>query len=117
MKGVPVWLVTERGFYSVVDKGDREGFLCVRARVRQDLHNLFELDSMNAYRDEVIETENSDYRFRVYVSREDWTAATADLAGQIDYPNFKNEVAAMQGRERERIYMGVWSALANLQRG
>jgi hypothetical protein len=112
-----MWLVTDRGFYSVVDKGDREGFLCVRARVKQDLHNLFELDSMNSYRDDVIETDDSDYRFRVYVSREDWTAAAADLAGEIDYPNFKSEVAAMQGQERANAYMSVWSALARLQRG
>jgi hypothetical protein len=110
-----MWLVSDRGFYSVVDKGDREGYLCVRARLRQDLYNLFELDSMNGYRDEVIETDNSDYRYRVYVRREDWAAAASDLAGEIDYPNFKSEVAAMQGDDRARTYMRVWSALAELQ--
>jgi hypothetical protein len=111
-----MWLVTDRGFYSVVDKGDREGFFCIRARVRQDLENLFELDSLANYVDEVIETDNSDYRFRVYVRREDWIAAVADLAGRIDYSNFKSEVARVQGKDRADTYMDVWSALNRLQR-
>ncbi len=111
-----MWLVSERGFYSVVDKGDREGYLCVRARVLQDLHNLFELDSMKRYLDEVIETDDSDYRFRVYVRREDWVAASADLAAEIDYDNFKSQVARMQGHVRAHVYMKVWSALDGLQR-
>ncbi len=110
-----MWLVSDRGFYSVVDKGDREGFLCVRARVLQDLHNLFELESMKAYAGEVIETGHSDYRYRVYVTREDWVAAAAELAREIDYDNFKSQVAAMQGHERADRYLEVWSALAGLQ--
>lgn len=110
-----MWLMTDRGFYSVVDKGDREGYLCVRSRVLQDLYNLFELDSMKGYLDDVIETSDSDYRFRVYVTGEDWIAAAADLAGEIDYSNFKSRVSGMQGDDRARIYMKVWTALAGLQ--
>ncbi len=111
-----MWLVTDRGFYSVVDKGDRPGYLCVRARVRADLENLFELESLSGYAGDVIETDNSDYRFRVYVTREDWVTASADLARQIDYPNFKSAVEERQGRERAHTYISVWGALATLQR-
>ena len=99
----------------MVDKGDRDGYVCVRARVLQDLHNLFELDPMKAYLDEVIDTDNSDYRYRVYVTREDWVAAAAELAREIDYDNFKSQVAAMQGQQRADRYLRVWSALAGLQ--
>ena len=28
-KGMPMWMVTDRGFFSIVDKGDREDQLCV----------------------------------------------------------------------------------------
>jgi len=111
-----MWLVTDRGFYSVVDKGDREGYLCVRGRVREDIDNLFELDSLAAYASNVIETDNSDYRYRVYVKREDWVRAAADLAGRIKYDNFKSEVERVQGNERAHTYMDVWSDLARLQR-
>jgi hypothetical protein len=110
-----MWLITDRGFYSVVDKGDREGFLCVRGRVRADLDALLELEALNKYADEIIETHDSDYRYRVYVSREDWQDAASDLASQIDYDNFKNVVAARQGRERARTYGAVWSELYGLQ--
>jgi len=110
-----MWLVSDRGFYSVVDKGDREGYLCVRGRVREDIDNLLELDSLAGYAGEVIETEYSDYRYRVYVKREDWVAAAADLAGQIDYDNFKNAVGRIQGYERSRAYAKVWQDLYDLQ--
>jgi hypothetical protein len=115
-KGIFMWLVTERGFYSVVDKGDREGYLCVRARVRGDLENLFRLDCLAGYAGEVIETDNSDYRFRVYVNREDWITAAAELARQIDYSNFKSAVGRRQGHDRANAYMDVWGDLARLQR-
>ena len=111
-----MWLVTDRGFYSVVDKGDREGHVCIRARVGTDLENLIELESLTGYAGDVIETHNSDYRFRVYVTREDWVAAAADLARQIDYSNFKSVVAERQGHDRAHTYMDVWSDLNRLQR-
>jgi hypothetical protein len=110
-----MWLVTDRGFYSVVDKGDREGYLCVRGRVREDIEALFELDPLAAYADDVIETHDSDYRYRVYVRREDWVRAAADLAARIDYDNFKNHVARQQGRDRASTYSEVWQDLYRLQ--
>ena len=110
-----MWLVTDRGFYSVVDKGDREGYLCVRGRVREDIDALFELDSLAGYADDVIETHDSDYRYRVYVRREDWVAAAADLAGRIDYDNFKNRVRRSQGADRAHRYGEVWGTLYGLQ--
>ena len=58
----------------------------------------------------------SDYRFRVFVDREDWVQAAAELAREIDYDNFKNAVADRQGPARASIYSKVWSALGRLQR-
>jgi hypothetical protein len=116
-KGIDMWLITDRGFYSVVDKGDREGYLCVRARVRGDIENLFKLDSLAGYAGEVIETGNSDYRFRVYVTREDWVTAASTLAAEIDYGNFKTAVGRRQGQDRADRYLDVWRDLYRLQRG
>lgn len=110
-----MWLITDRGFYSVVDKGDREGHLCVRARVKDDLENLFKLDCLSGYAGDVIDTDNSDYRFRVYVTRADWAAACSTFAVEIDYDNFKNAVGMRQGYGRASTYMGVWDDLATLQ--
>ncbi len=110
-----MWLVTDRGFYSVVDKGDREGCLCVRGRVRADIEALFELDSLAGYAGEIIETDTSDYRYRVYVKREDWVTAAADLAGRIDYDNFKLTANSKQGHDRAFTYTNVWRALLDLR--
>lgn len=112
-----MWMVTNRGFFSIVDKGDREDFLCVRARVREDLGNLVKLEPLKAYAGEIQESDLGDYRYRVYVSRDDWIMAAALLAEEIDYANFKDEVARKQGYDRARTYMRVWSALFDLQRG
>jgi hypothetical protein len=38
------------------------------------------------------------------------------VAGEIDYPNFKNAVAERQGRARSRVYGRVWNLLLELQR-
>ena len=111
-----MWIVTDRGFFSVVDKGEPEGCLCVRARVREDIENLCRLDSLTSYADTIEESELSDYRFRIHVKREDWVKAAADLSEQIDYDNFKNAVAARQGYERASVYSKVWSVLFGLQK-
>ena len=110
-----MWIVTDRGFFSVVDKGEPEGCLCVRARVREDLENLCQLESLTSYADTIEESRFSDYRFRIHVKREDWVKAAAVLAEQIDYDNFKNAVKARQGRERASFYNQVWNDLYGMQ--
>jgi len=110
-------MVTDRGFYSVVDKGVVEGELCVRARVRADLERLCQLPSMQKYARDIQESELGDYRCRINVRHEDWTEAAARLAREIDYSNFKNAVKARQGAHRAYIYTNVWTALYELQQG
>lgn len=106
-----MWLVTTTGFFSVVLKpGDTD--LCIRARVRKDLVALKRdyLPSMG----KIIETKNADYRFRAYASREGVAYAAADMARDIDYSNFKDEVKAVQGKDRANVYMRIWTALLEL---
>jgi hypothetical protein len=104
------------GFLSVVEKPwDRaNGILTIRARVHDDLVRLKTfLPSMGS----MIESLDSDYRYRAVAKREAVMAAMAKLAADIDYDNFKNEVAARQGYERAAIYGDVWQVLYRLQRG
>ena len=108
-----MWLLTTRGFYSVVEDHHDPGRLLVRARVREDVEALADLIPGL----EVEETPDRDYRFRASVTREDWASAAAQLARAIDYPNFKNAVADRQGFERAHMYSGVWGLLLGLQEG
>lgn len=110
-----MWLMIPGGFYSVVQKPeDRDGgMLTVRARVASDLKVLRHfIPSMG----EVVESENSDYRFRVQAHRIDFSFAMMKIGMNINYDNFKDEVLKVQGLERANTYTSVWATLRDLQR-
>ena len=82
-----MWLFTRYGFFSVVWKRDR---IQIRARCRRHLESLkkrfpFLLGG-------ILELPDADYRYRVETDRESWIATAGDLAAEIDYGNFKEEV-------------------------
>lgn len=108
-----MWLLTPDGFYSIVQKrGETE--LCVRARVAADLDRLREnyLPSLT----ETIETLDGDYRCRAWASHEDVAAALASIVRELDYANFKNEVAR-RDPDRADAYHDAWDVLGRLQPG
>lgn len=108
-----MWLLTPRGFYSVVANRDDPETVLVRARVREDLESLADVVEDGVA---ILETRERDYRFRVVLRREEWSRVLALLAGEIDYPNFKAEVGRRQGHGRAEIYGEVWAVLHRLQR-
>ena len=86
--------------------------LTIRARVYDDLVRLKAyLPSMST----IISSEDSDYRYRSVADREAVMAAMSMLTADIDYDNFKNKVASLQGYERAALYGDVWSILYRLQ--
>lgn len=66
---------------------------------------------------EIIESHDSDYRYRAVAPRQAVSQAMAKLAADIDYDNFKNEVAQRQGYTRAAVYGHVWGELYRLQSG
>jgi hypothetical protein len=109
-----MWILTACGFYSVVQKPEdvAKGEVSIRARVRADLEALAEfLPAMG----DIIESDDSDYRFRVIAAKDDFAAAAAAMVQDIDYSNFKSTVAERQGQERADVYSGVWLDLLTLQ--
>ncbi len=107
-----MWLFTTIRFFSVVQKpGDTD--LTVRARVRADLDALRAkyLPAMTA----PVDHGGTDYPWRANVSHAGFAAALGELAGAIDYANFKDAVAARQGHDRARVYSKVWSAVTHLE--
>lgn len=110
-----MWLITPIGFFSIVQKPSDKSSntLTVRARVRSDLtalkqHYLPGLENIK-------ESTENDYRFRATAPREEVSAALAKLADDIDYSNFKAEVAKKQGGKRSSLYHEVWETLFQLQ--
>ena len=110
-----MWLITPIGFFSVVQKpGDAAAnTLTVRARVRSDLEALRQgyLPALG----EITESTTNDYRFRAVAPRADVAAVMASMVSALDYSNFKNQVAKVQGVERAHLYHDVWAVLHELQ--
>ena len=110
-----MWLVTNLGFFSIVQKpADKaNATLTIRARVRSDLERLRDsfLPGMSAIK----ENAGTDYRFRATAPKGEVAIALANIAMGIDYDNFKNEVAKQQGKARASTYSKVWDALYKLQ--
>lgn len=106
-----MWIITPRGFYSVVQKRG-ESRLTVRARCEEDIRNLADLlpDC------EPFASRGTDYEWRLHCTVAEWSKVCALLALEVDYSNFKNEVRRVQGSKREGVYHRVWSALLALER-
>ena len=111
-----MWLLTPVGFFSIVQKATdaAKNTLTVRARVKGDLEALRKryLPAMG----EIAESRTNDYRFRAVVPRADVSAAMSKMIEDLDYSNFKSEVAKVQGHAREHVYHDVWSVLYKLQK-
>lgn len=110
-----MWLITSIGFFSVVQKpGDKQnGTLTVRSRVRSDLAALKQhyLPGLGP----IQESLDTDYRFRAVAPRAEVSAAMARMIEDLDYGNFKSEVAKKQGPKRASLYHQVWDVLYQLQ--
>jgi len=106
-----MWLMTNIGFFSAVQKPGTE-FLTVRARVKNDLDVLRAkyLPDLSA----TVGRAGTDYPWRATVSHASFAAAISKLVTDIDYSNFKNEVAARQGKGRAKRYQKVWEVLYDL---
>jgi hypothetical protein len=79
-----MWICTKYGFFSVV-RANNEERLLVRARKKGHLEKLLG-------KAVVFETPDRDYRYRAFVSREDFARIMEDEIGDINYTNFKNSV-------------------------
>lgn len=110
-----MWLITPVGFFSVVRKPTdiKKHTLTVRSRVRSDLEALKAqfLPELGA----IQESTTNDYRFRAVAPQAAVAQAMSRLVEDVDYSNFKNEVAQRQGHGRSDLYHDVWSVLYRLQ--
>ena len=107
-----MWLFTPFGFFSAVQKPGQP-LLTVRSRVAADLEGLRE-----SYMPELSSTVRkggTDYPFRATITHADFARGLAKIGGDINYGNFKSEVARKMGHKREAVYHKVWSALTELE--
>ena len=101
-----MWIFTSTGFVSAVRKRDRPDVYTVRSRDRLSLEPLAKATGV-----EVITSPFGDYPYRVLVEPTLFIEWLADQASQIEYSNFKNQVAKTRGYEYTRALHDVWSAM------
>ena len=107
-----MWLMTNLGFFSVIQK-ENDDFLTVRSRIKRDLEVLKERYIPNL--GHIIHGGGTDYQYRAKVSHDDMAEAVKKIVMDIDYPNFKNSVAEKQGRKRAKVCGELWEVLTTLQ--
>ena len=111
-----MWIFTNKGFLSIVEDKDDPARLLVRARYEGDIERHFGGEA------EVIELEDSDYRFRAFFPREKVQAVIDRELSALDYGNFKNSFnrdnmsLSLEAREeRHAALFQVWSAMVESQ--
>lgn len=106
-----MWLMTKRGFYSVVRKG-KPGQYQIRARERHDLENLI---AGPLHGHEIVKTPEADYPYRVVINQTTLAAVMAYLSTTVDYSNFKEMIHDTPDQRRKvRPYNQIWYILSSL---
>ena len=106
-----MWLATQHGFYSIVQKP--AGQFHVRTRCEKDLENLIALADLEA---PLHHTTDGDYAWRIIVGQKEVSAIMAALATSIDYPNFKDRIHNEPGqRDKLPAYSQLWSQMLAYQ--
>lgn len=102
-----MWVVMNDSFVSVVQDRTDKDRVVVRARVEQDLVELFPDHTAD-----MIETTDSDYRFRLFLNKRYVAKKIEQRVMDIDYPNFKDSVTQSW---RKLAYTQIWQIMYNVQ--
>jgi hypothetical protein len=112
-----MWLATVDGFFSTVIDLQEPGRMLIRARCEKDIQNLHRRYSTKCpSMREPTSDESRDYRYRLSISKRDWVKFVAELASNVDYPNFKTAVHQRVDQEnKSRPYLEIWSIMHAVQ--
>jgi hypothetical protein len=103
-----MWVVMNDSYISAVQDRTNKMNLVVRARVREDLENTFP-----TLKEQIIESTDSDYRFRLFVTKQFFCGVMNTKIMDIDYDNFKNSV---KQNWRHTAYFAIWTIMYNVQK-
>ena len=122
-----MWIFSKYGFFSAVCARQGDGShgqpvdperMMVRARDRRHLEALIARYPKFLGDAEIKAFPGTDYAYRIFVPKAVWAKVLAGLGDDVDYDNFKSEVARFQGRDGaayEHALHDVWSVMYGLQ--
>ena len=105
-----MWIMTQEGFFSVVEHRDDPSLVLVRARCVEDITALCKRTGRSPAAAE--RNLAADYEWRITIAREEFEQIVVGMVADIDYDNFKNSV---KSPNHKRAYMRVWEVLLSLQ--
>jgi hypothetical protein len=112
-----MWLFCTDGFFSTVKDQQEPGRMLIRARCEKDIRNLYDRyrKTCPSMRKPTTD-ETRDYRYRLSISKRDWVKLAAELASEVDYPNFKSAVHRRRDQANKgQAYAEVWATMHRLQ--
>lgn len=95
-----MWICLNDAFISAVQNRDNHDELMVRARKKTHLANVFP-----NRKKEIFSVDESDYAWRIVVSKTDFTDMLSNRVNDISYDNFKNSV---KDTALKKMYNEVW---------
>jgi len=109
-----MWIFTDFGFFSIVQKEEdvEDNMLTVRSRTREDIENFV---AEFLYPLKIVIDQHADYLYRVRAKKEDVQRVLFNATKNINYSNFKNQVARTQGVRRAHKYHKVWDTMYKVQ--
>ena len=115
-----MWIFSKTGFVSIVEHRQGKGeFLLVRARVAEDIEELFAgLEDGFGHEIDPIKIEcdrSADYWYRAKVRRSIVRDAINRRVRELDYDSHFKEAADKGDTLRHRAYMACWSAMNRFQ--
>lgn len=102
-----MWIFTQTGFVSAVQHRDNPKLLVVRGR------DLLSLEPIKNKFPEVEITSNatSDYPHRIIMSKLMFNDWVSDSIADLNYPNFKNQVAKVRDYSFAGLLSKVWGIM------
>ena len=101
-----MWLFTETGFLSAVQKDPSKPELTVRARDKESLADL-----VGKYGLRVVKTPMADYPYRVEISKAQFAEWVSAEINSISYSNFKDQVSLIRDSKFAKLLGSVWSTM------
>ena len=123
-----MWLFTQYGFFSAVcarqgDGSERNEVDAERVMVRSRLQGHLERLKLRFPAElgglEIMETPNTDYRYRLFIDKAVWVRVLKLLGEELDYDNFKSKVGQNLddvGDEYHHSLHDVWDTMQRIQR-
>ncbi|WP_394796053.1 hypothetical protein [Armatimonas sp.] len=109
--------MTKQGFYSIVQHKQLADRFTVRSRARKDLENILARVGEPLTGIRIVETPHNDYAYRIIVTGEQKAAILDALGKEIDYPNFKSEIARRPDQANKlEAYHDIWSVMYRTQK-